>query len=151
MGCGYKGWVFCRSNGWILENKDKGLTVPKWVLIVWPKIPQMPQNLSAQFVCPSPKVLDFNEKRLHWVSADIEIITSYLGTRWFNKLEAFSNCPFLYMIVPSLGGSSEGMKCVHTINYQNQKSVHCHSSTIYCLKWLSKTCLTSAFWSGSIK
>jgi hypothetical protein len=26
----------------------------------------MPQNLSAQFVCPSPKVLDFNEKRLHW-------------------------------------------------------------------------------------
>jgi hypothetical protein len=29
---------------------------------------QMPQNLSAQFVCPSPKVLDFNEKRLHWAS-----------------------------------------------------------------------------------
>ena len=33
-----------------------------------PKIPQMPKNLSAQFVCPSPKVLDFNEKRLHWAS-----------------------------------------------------------------------------------
>ena len=47
---------------------DKGLTVPKWVLIVWPKIPQMPQNLFAQFVCPSPKVLDFNGKRLHWAS-----------------------------------------------------------------------------------
>jgi hypothetical protein len=30
------------------------------------KKPQMPQNLSAQFVYPSPKVLDFNEKRLHW-------------------------------------------------------------------------------------
>ena len=28
----------------------------------------MPQNLSAQFVCSSPKVLDFNEKRLHWES-----------------------------------------------------------------------------------
>ena len=27
---------------------DRGLTVPKWVLIVWPKIPQMLQNLSAQ-------------------------------------------------------------------------------------------------------
>ena len=27
---------------------DKGLTVPKWVLIVRPKIPQMSQNLSAQ-------------------------------------------------------------------------------------------------------
>ena len=25
-------------------------------------------NLSAQFVCPSPKVLEFNEKRLHWAS-----------------------------------------------------------------------------------
>ena len=46
-----------------MENMDKGLTVPKWVLIVRPKIPQMPQNLSAQFVCPSPKVLDFNEKK----------------------------------------------------------------------------------------
>ena len=43
-----------------MENMDKGLTVPKWVLIVGPKIPQMPQNLSAQFVCPIVKVLDFN-------------------------------------------------------------------------------------------
>ena len=43
-----------------MENMDK--TVPKWVLIVWPKIPQMLQNLSAQFVCPSPKVWDFNKK-----------------------------------------------------------------------------------------
>ena len=51
-----------------MENMDKGFTVPKWVLIVWLKIPQMPQNLSAQFVCPSPKVLDFIEKRLHWAS-----------------------------------------------------------------------------------
>ena len=35
---------------------NKGLTVPKWVL-------KIPQNLSAQFVCPSPKVWDFNEKK----------------------------------------------------------------------------------------
>ena len=48
-----------------MENMDKGLTVPKWVLIVWPKIPQMPQDLSAQIVCSSPKVWDFNEKRLN--------------------------------------------------------------------------------------
>ena len=47
---------------------DKGLTVPKWVLIVQPKIPQMPQNLSAQIVCQSPNVWDFDEKRLHWAS-----------------------------------------------------------------------------------
>ena len=51
-----------------MENMDKGLTVPKWLLIVCPKIPQMPQILYAQFVCPSPKVLDFSEKRLHWAS-----------------------------------------------------------------------------------
>ena len=44
---------------------DKRLTVPKWVLINRPKIPQ---NLSAQIVCPSPKVWDFDEKRLHWAS-----------------------------------------------------------------------------------
>ena len=32
-----------------MENMDKGLTVPKWVLIVWPKIPQMPQNEFQKF------------------------------------------------------------------------------------------------------
>ena len=31
-----------------MEAMDKGLKVPKWVLIVQPKIPQMPQTLSAQ-------------------------------------------------------------------------------------------------------
>jgi hypothetical protein len=48
-----------------MENMNKGHTVPKWVLMVRPKISQMPQNLSAQFVYPTPKVLDFNRKRLH--------------------------------------------------------------------------------------
>ena len=48
---------------------DKGLTVTKWVLIIGRKYPKyVPQNLSAQIVCPSPKVMNFNEKRLHWVS-----------------------------------------------------------------------------------
>ena len=51
-----------------MENMDKGLTVPKWVLINGPKIPQMPQNSSPHIVCPSPKVWDLNEKRLHWAS-----------------------------------------------------------------------------------
>ena len=31
-----------------MENMDTELTVPKWVLIVRPKIPQMPQKISAQ-------------------------------------------------------------------------------------------------------
>ena len=47
---------------------DKGLTGQKWVLKNRPKIPQMPAKLSAQIVGPSPKVWDFDEKRLHWVS-----------------------------------------------------------------------------------
>ena len=42
---------------------EKGLIVPKWVLTVQPKISQMSRNLSAQFVCPSPKVWDFNQKK----------------------------------------------------------------------------------------
>jgi hypothetical protein len=80
------GLGFCRNNGWIMENMDKGLTVPpKWVLIVQPKIPQMLQNLSVQFVCPSPQVLDFNEKRLHCASVDR--LQMYLICR---SLETFS-------------------------------------------------------------
>ena len=46
-----------------MENMDKGLIVPKWVLINRAKIPQMPQNVSAEIVCPSPKVWDFDGKK----------------------------------------------------------------------------------------
>ena len=66
-----------------MENMDKGLTVPKWVLIIWPKISQMPHNLSAQFVCPSPKVLDFNEKRLHWASVVRAHSQAADSTSWY--------------------------------------------------------------------
>ena len=51
-----------------MKNMDKELTVPKWLLINRPKIPQMPQNSSAQIFCPSPEVWNFDEKRLHWAS-----------------------------------------------------------------------------------
>ena len=47
---------------------DKGLTVPKLGADSLAENTQIPENLSAQFVCPSPKVLDFNEKRLHLAS-----------------------------------------------------------------------------------
>ena len=58
---------------------DMGLTVPKWVLIIWPKIytPNAPEFIS-QFVCPSPKVLDFNEKRLHWASVVRDFYAPYI-------------------------------------------------------------------------
>ena len=29
LGCEYKDLVFCKNNDWIMENVDKGLTVPK--------------------------------------------------------------------------------------------------------------------------
>ena len=65
-----------------MENMDKGLKVPKWVLINRPKIPQMPQNLSAQIVCPCLKVPDFNEKRLHWASV-VRVYSPYIT---YNKM-----------------------------------------------------------------
>ena len=76
-----------------MENMGKGLTVPKWVLKNWPKTLKMPKNLSAQIVCPSAKVLNFNEKRLHWASVvrvttgvEIEkILEKYFKIRVFFK------------------------------------------------------------------
>ena len=38
-----------------MENMDKGLTVPKWVLINRPKMPQMPQNVSTQMFAQAQK------------------------------------------------------------------------------------------------
>jgi hypothetical protein len=37
---------------------------------------------APEFICPSPKVLDFNEKRLHWVSIVRYYTLSLLGTSW---------------------------------------------------------------------
>ena len=39
-----------------MNNSDKGLTVPIWVLKNQTKVPQMPKNLFAQIACPCPKV-----------------------------------------------------------------------------------------------
>ena len=72
-----------------MENMDKGLTVPKWVLIVWMKISQMPQNLSAQFVCQSLKVLDFIEKMLNWAS----VVPAYMYTTEKCKYTAIMMIP----------------------------------------------------------
>jgi hypothetical protein len=48
---------------------DKGLTVPKWVLVVWPKIPQMPPEFICPICLPKPKSSGFqSKKRLHWAS-----------------------------------------------------------------------------------
>ena len=48
-----------------MENMGKGLTVPKWVLINWPKIPKMYlPKLSAQ----ARKFGISMKKGLHWAS-----------------------------------------------------------------------------------
>ena len=65
-----------------MENMDKGITVPKWVLINWPKIPQMPQSSSAQIVCPSPKVWDFDKKCLHWASVVHGLMQASAVAQW---------------------------------------------------------------------
>ena len=51
-----KDHFFCRKSNQIHFSIDK------IVLIVWPKIPQMPLKISAQSVCQSPKVWDFWKK-----------------------------------------------------------------------------------------
>ena len=56
LGFWYKGLVFCRNNGWLMENTDKGLTVSKWVLINWPKIPPN----APKFIYPSAQPKSFN-------------------------------------------------------------------------------------------
>ena len=67
-----------------MENIHKGLTVPKWVLIICSKITHIPQNVSAHFVCRSPKVRDFI-----WLWS---VMTDHLSL----KLKCFSrDSPFL--------------------------------------------------------
>ena len=70
-----------------MENMDKGLTVPKWVRINSPKVPQMLQNLSAQIVCPNPKVWDFDEKRLYWAS----VVCAYKLCKMASKALSLAN------------------------------------------------------------
>ena len=85
---GYKGLVFCRNNSQIMENMDNELTVPKCVLIVQPKIPQMPQKISAQNVCPSPKVQDFWKKlSLGVCSPRYTLYSKYFYTLTFDLID----------------------------------------------------------------
>ena len=41
---------------------DKELTVPKWVLIVWPKTPQMPQKFQPKMCAQAQKFKIFEKK-----------------------------------------------------------------------------------------
>ena len=66
---GLKTKVFCRKNNQIHFPMDKGLAVPKWALIVRPKIPQMPQKyISPICLPPKPKRLGY-----HWKKASSDV------------------------------------------------------------------------------
>ena len=65
---GCKALVFCRNDGWLLENMGKGHKLSKWVLTNRPKIPWVTQKISAQFVCLSQRVWDFWKKNSLWMS-----------------------------------------------------------------------------------
>jgi hypothetical protein len=58
LGFGYKGLVFCRNNGSLMENMDK-MGVDKSV--------QHTPN-APKIICPNclPKGWNLDEKRLHW-------------------------------------------------------------------------------------
>jgi len=63
--------IFGRNNGCLMENMDKELTVPKCA----ENTPNAPNIICPiQFVCPSPKLWNFDEKRLHWVSVVRELL-----------------------------------------------------------------------------
>ena len=55
-------------------------SVPKWVLIFCPKILQMPQKISDENVCPSPKVWDF------WKRFSLGVCSPWLQASIFSKV-----------------------------------------------------------------
>ena len=68
----YLGYTICVGKTTKSIFYGQGTHSAKVVLIVWPKIPQLPQNLSVQFVCSSPKLWDIIEKRFYQVSVVCE-------------------------------------------------------------------------------
>ena len=59
LGVGYKGLVSCRN---IMENMDKKLRVPIWLLIVRPKIPPNASKNFSPKCLPKPKSSRFLKK-----------------------------------------------------------------------------------------
>ena len=51
--------IFCRKKDPATLSHEQGTHSAKIVPIVWLEIAKMPPKISAQFVCPSPKVLNF--------------------------------------------------------------------------------------------
>ena len=90
LGCGYKGLVFCRNNGWIMENIEKELTVQKRDADILAKKAQ-------KFICP---ICLPRSSVIQWKKAS-------LGVRspWFRKCRKvqfcawFSTCDFGWICI----------------------------------------------------
>ena len=54
-----------------MENMDKGLTVPKWVMINQPKIPQMLQKKSRPNLSAQAQKFGIFDKSSLWVSTSV--------------------------------------------------------------------------------
>ena len=100
--------------------------------LVWPKIPQMPHAFSAQFVCISPKLLDFNEKRLHWASPCY--LSCIFG--FHNKILAkgTKHCSLIieHWILDLLGALNQGPLKIRTEHSQELflLNIHCRGAPI---------------------
>ena len=64
-----------------MENMDKELTVPKWVLINRPKIPQMPQNLYPKLSAQAPKFGIVMKKGFIALGISSPCVHTYLETK----------------------------------------------------------------------
>ena len=119
-----------------MENMEKGITVPKWVLIVCLKIPQIPQNLSAQIVCPSPKVLDFNEKRLYWVSLVHDPRCQLFAIMYFYVWSNITSCSIWKNVINcrAVGSSINLGGQAKSYTPSNIMSIVCFSPKKYTLK-----------------
>ena len=62
LGFGYKGLVFCRNNGWLMENIDKGLGTKMGVDKLAKNTPNAPKRICPNCL-PKPKSLGFLWKK----------------------------------------------------------------------------------------
>jgi hypothetical protein len=62
-----------------MENVDKELTVPIWVLIVWPQVPQMHKKCQPKMSAQAQKFKIFEKKfslavRSPWTAARAKVV-----------------------------------------------------------------------------
>ena len=93
---GYKGLFFCRNNSWLIKTRNSQYQNGCWYSL--PKVPQMPQNVSVRFVCPSPKFWCIVEKWFHWAFlVRVHLCRFFLPSEFC--LNSLNNCYPTYLNV----------------------------------------------------